>query len=115
MRRGDIVSVDLEPVVGAESNRRRPAVVVSNDGANHTATVLGRGVITLVPVTSNVATVHPFQVLLPAQRTGLRRASKAQAEQIRSVAVQRIGPVVGRVPVDLLHELDDAIRLHLAL
>jgi mRNA interferase MazF len=115
MRRGDIVSVDLEPVVGAESNRRRPAVVVSNDGANHTATVLGRGVITLVPVTSNVATVHPFQVLLPAQRTGLRRASKAQAEQICSVAVQRIGPVVGRVPADLLHELDDAIRLHLAL
>jgi mRNA interferase MazF len=43
------------------------------------------------------------------------KASKAQAEQIRSVAVQRIGNTAGRLPADLLAELDDAIRLHLAL
>ncbi len=66
-------------------------------------------------MTARVDRVHPFQVLLPAGRTGLRRASKAQAEQIRSVAVQQIGPVVGRVPLDLLAEVDDAIGLHLAL
>jgi mRNA interferase MazF len=115
MRRGDIVAVDLEPVVGSEAGKRRPAVVVSNDGANHTATVLGRGVVSVVPVTTSVEVIHPFQVLLPSGRTGLRRDSKAQAEQVRSVAVQRVGPVVGRVPADLLDDLDDALRLHLAL
>ena len=40
---------------------------------------------------------------------------KAQAEQIRSVAVPRIGSIVGHLPANLLAKLDDAIRLHLAL
>jgi mRNA interferase MazF len=64
MRRGDIVAVDLEPVRGAEANKRRPAVVVSNDMANATAGRLGRGVITVVPITSNTRRLFPFQVLL---------------------------------------------------
>jgi len=34
MRRGDIHEVDLDPVRGSESNKRRPAVIVSNDAAN---------------------------------------------------------------------------------
>ena len=46
MRRGEIRLVDLEPVKGAEANKRRPAVIVSNDGANTTAARLNRGVIT---------------------------------------------------------------------
>ena len=117
MRRGDVVWVDLDldPVRGAEANTRRPAVVVSNDGANRTAEQLGRGVVTVVPVTTNTAKVFPFQVLLPGRRCHLPRTSKAQAEQIRSVAVERVGAVAGHLPPDLLDELDSAIRLHLGL
>jgi mRNA interferase MazF len=115
MRRGDICTVDLEPVRGSEADKRRPAVIVSNDIANATATRLGRGVVTVVPVTSNVNHVHPFQVLLPADRTGLDRDSKAQAEQVRSVSVERIGDRLGIVPAPLLAELDEALRLHLGL
>lgn len=115
MRRGDIVWVDLDPVRGSESRKRRPAVVVSNDGANRMAEQLGRGVITVVPVTTNTKHVYPFQVLLPARRCRLTRTSKAQAEQIRSVSIERIGDVAGHVPADLLEDLGDAIRLHLAL
>ena len=115
MRRGEIRLVDLEPVRGAEADKRRPAVIVSNDGANSTAERLGRGVITIVPVTSNTARVHPFQVLLDASSTGLEHDSKAQAEQIRSVAVERIGGRVGVLPATLLAALDEALRLHLAL
>lgn len=115
MRRGDVVWVDLDPARGSEASRRRPAVVVSNDGANGTAERQGRGVVTVVPVTSNTDKVFPFQVLLPARRCGLSRTSKAQAEQIRSVSVERIGTVAGRVPPDLVEALDAAIRVHLAL
>ncbi len=115
MRRGDVIWVDLEPRRGSEAGKRRPAIVVSNDGANRTAEQLGRGVVTVVPVTSRTATVYPFQVLLPAQSCGLPKASKAQAEQIRSIAVQRIDDVVGRVPPSLLVKIEDAIRLHLTL
>ena len=115
MRRGDVVWVDLDPVLGSEASKRRPAVVVSNDGANRTAQGLGRGVVTIVPITSQTKKVYPFQVSLPAKSCGLPKASKAQAEQIRSVAVQRIGSTVGHLPTNLLGKLDDAIRLHLAL
>jgi mRNA interferase MazF len=59
--------------------------------------------------------VYPFQVLLPAKKCSLARDSKAQAEQIRSVTVERIGGVVGHLPADLADQLDRAIRLHLAL
>jgi mRNA interferase MazF len=115
MRRGEIRWVHLDPVRGAEANKRRPAVLVSNDGANATANRLGRGVVTVVPVTSNTRRIHPFQVLLTAAATGLPRDSKAQAEQVRSVAVQRIGGRVGVLAADDLAALDEALRLHLAL
>jgi mRNA interferase MazF len=90
-------------------------VIVSNDGANSTAERLARGVVTVVPVTSNTERVYPFEVLLPAKETGLAIDSKAQAEQIRSVAGERIGTRVGVVPAQLPGDLDEAIRLHLAL
>jgi mRNA interferase MazF len=115
MRRGEIRWVDLDPARGSEAGKVRPAVVVSNDGANATAQRLGRGVITVVPVTSNVERVYPFQVLLEARDTGLDRRSKAQAEQIRSVSVDRLGKPAGQVPAAVMARLDDAIRLHLAL
>jgi len=115
IRRGDIHAVDLDSARGAEANKRRPAVVVSNDAANATAGRLSRGVITVVPVTSNVERVYPFQVLLPAAETGLDRDSKAQAEQIRSVAVERVGDRLGVVPNATMLDIDEAIRLHLGL
>jgi len=88
---------------------------VSNDGANAAATRLGRGVITILPITSNIERVYPFQVLLTAATTGLQQDSKAQAEQVRSVAVQRVGELIGQVPVAVMLDIDEALRLHLAL
>ena len=115
MRRGEIRWVDLDPARGVESNKRRPGVIVSNDGANTTASHLGRGVVTIVPVTSNVERIYPFQVLLTTQATGLAGDSKAQAEQVRSVAVERIGGRIGILTSADLAELDEVLRLHLAL
>jgi mRNA interferase MazF len=115
MIRGEVRLVNLDPVVGTEANKRRPAVIVSNDGANAVAARLGRGVITVVPVTSNVDRIYPFQVKFTAESTGLRTDCKAQAEQVRSVDVARMGPRVGRVPPALMNLLDEALRLHLAL
>jgi mRNA interferase MazF len=115
IRRGEVYAVDLEPVRGSESNKRRPVVVVSNDTANATASRLGRGVITIVPLTSNVDRLYPFHVLLPARASGLPRDSKAQAEQVRSIAVERVGARLGEVPNELMQQVDEALRLHLAL
>lgn len=115
MKRGDIVLVDLDPVQGSEANTTRPCLIVSNNRANQTAARLGRGVLTVVPVTSNTSRVLSFQTLLPAEVTGLPSDSKAQAEQVRSVDVVRIGAVVGNVPPGPMMAVDDALRLHLQL
>lgn len=115
MRRGEIRLVGFGATRGSEANKARPAVIVSNDGANTAATRRGRGVVTVVPVTSNVSKVYPFQVLLKAGDCGLAMDSKAQAEQVRSVSVERIGRPVGRLPAEVLGRLESALRLHLGL
>jgi mRNA interferase MazF len=115
MRRGEVHLVDFGLGAGSEAAKRRPAVIVSNDGANAAALRLGRGVVTVVPITSNTDRVFAFQVRLEAGTAGLQRQSKAQAEQVRSIAVERVGHLLGALPGAVMRAVDDALRLHLAL
>jgi mRNA interferase MazF len=116
MRRGDVFLVDLSPVIGSEAAKRRPVIVVSNNAANGSAVSRGRGVVTVVPVTSNTTRVYPFQVRLPADPViGLTVESKGQAEQVRSIDVSRVGQRLGALPPQLLRQLEEALRLHLEL
>jgi mRNA interferase MazF len=70
-------------------------------------------VVTVVLVTSNSRRVYPFQVLLRASPQGLGRDSKAQAEQVRSIAVKRVGDLIITLDADDIRALDEALRLHL--
>lgn len=116
MRRGDIWFVDLNPSRGSEANKTRPCVIVSNNDANSAAVQHQQGTVVVVPVTSNVARVMDMHVLLPADEdTGLGVESKAQAEQLRAVSIDRISEHAGTVPASLMNEIDAAIKLHLAL
>jgi len=40
---------------------------------------------------------------------------KAQAEQVRSISVNWLCAAIGEVPHALMEELEEALRLHLAL
>jgi mRNA interferase MazF len=115
MNRGDIYLVDLEPVVGGEANKRGPAVLVTNNAANRMADRAGRGILAVVPVTSNVTHVRPFQVFLHAAECGLKVDSKAQCEQIRALDLSRFGHRIGAVPPHTLKEIDQALRQQQAL
>ena len=115
MQRGDIFLVSLDPAVGPERKKVRPAIIVSSNAANDSAERRGRGVVTVVPLTSTISAVYPFQILLPATESGLRIDSKAQAEQVRSISTERLVRQLGRVPAARMSELDDALRLHLSL
>jgi mRNA interferase MazF len=115
MRRGDVYVVDLEPTRGSEADPARPAVIVANDAANRVVQRNGRGTVTVVPVTSDVERVHPFQVLIVAGEGGLVADSKAHAEQVRTVDVQRLHRRIGTVKPDTLTQLDQALRTHLGL
>ena len=76
MRRGDIWLFDFDPPRGSEAAKVRPAVVVSNDGANLAASRTTAGVVTVVPLTTNTQTVYPFQALLIPEETGLQQTSR---------------------------------------
>ncbi len=116
MGRGDMFWVDLDPARGREAIKTRPAVIVSNDGVQSTVFRRGGGVVTVVPVTSNVSSIYPFQTLiLAAEHPGLHTDSKAQAEQVRSVDVSRIRKRITTLTTATMRELDAALRLHLGL
>jgi mRNA interferase MazF len=111
MRRGDIFYADLSPAVGSEINKRRPVLIVSNDANNRASST-----VTVLPITSNVSRVFPFEVLLPTKKSGLAKDSKAMAQQIRTVSKERlILQRAGGLDGTLMRAVDAAIRLHLAL
>jgi mRNA-degrading endonuclease toxin of MazEF toxin-antitoxin module len=59
MKRGEIYFANLSPSVGSEMDKRRPALIVSNDANNNAATT-----VTILPITSNITRIYPFEVLL---------------------------------------------------
>ncbi|GIG41121.1 type II toxin-antitoxin system PemK/MazF family toxin [Cellulomonas phragmiteti] len=113
--RGEIWLVNLDPVVGSEAFKTRPAVIVGRAPLAHRAMANGRGVVPVVPVTSNTERVLSFQALLPAARTGLDGDSKAQCEQLRAVDVACLVEHVGTVPDDVMVTVDAGIRVWLDL
>jgi len=111
MKRGDIYFAELSPTRGSEIAKRRPVIIVSNDANNRVAST-----VTVVPVTSNVSKVYPFEVFLPAGDSGLPKDSKAQAQQVRTLAKERlVGSRAGQLAKPKLEILDQALRLHLGL
>ena len=107
--------MDLEPTRPGEANKTRPCVIVSNDANNVTARRLGRGTVTVVPLTSVTSRVFAFQVLISAGEAGLQVDSKAQTEQIRAVALERVRERIGILAPASREQLDRALRLQLAL
>ncbi len=110
IRRGDILLVNFAPAREGEANYTWPAVVVTNNAANANAPVL-----MVVPLTTNLERMYSIHLLLPYQRTGLNEDSKAQPEALRAISLSRVLRRLGHVPEDLMAQLDDRIRLHLAL
>jgi mRNA interferase MazF len=116
VNRGEVWVVDLDPVVGSEAAKTRRCIIVSNDARNAAARRSERGVLTIVPLTSNVARVLPFQVLIPPDAdNGLTQDSKAQAEQVRAADFARFVTRVGVLQGEQIAAIDEALALHLAL
>ena len=111
MKRGEIYYANLSPAIGSEMDKRRPVLIVSNDANNRAGTT-----VTILPMTSNVSRVYPFEVLLNPEDSGLPKVSKVQAQQVRTISKQRIdGDVAGTLSEEMMQLVDAAIKLHLGL
>lgn len=109
IERGDIVLVVLHGATGTETRKTRPAVVVSNDINNRVAPIL-----TVIPLSSSVQRVYPFDVLLKTGH-GVKKDSRAMANQIRTIDRQRVRRKLGKVGPETMSRIEDAILLHLGI
>jgi mRNA interferase MazF len=111
MKRGDIFYANLSPAIGSEMDKQRPVLIVSNNANNRASTT-----ITILPLTSSVTRVYPFEVLINPEDSGLSKVSKVQAQQIRTISKERIkSEVVGSLSAELMIAIDTALKLHLGL
>ena len=106
LARGDVYWVNLDPTVGTEIKKTRPAVVVSNDACNR----YGARVV-VVPMTSNVTSLYPGE----AQVFIAKRESRVLGDQLRSIDKARLGKRIGRLSREDLAKVDDALRITLDL
>lgn len=107
MKRGEIWWVNLDPTVGSEIKKRRPCVIVSNDASNRAQTR-----VQVAPMTSATPSrVYPWEA-----RVSLNgKASKALADQIRTVSKARLVSAAGAAGAAEMSALEDALRFQLVL
>ena len=110
-RYGDIYDVNLDPVVGSETGKCRPALIVSNDVNNQYSET-----VTVLPITGQPARKHyPFEVLLLKGVAGLTVDSRVKANQIRTVDKARLVGFRGTLPSEYLPQVEKALKIHLKL
>jgi mRNA interferase MazF len=106
MKRGEVWWVDFDPSIGGEIQKRRPAIIVSNDSSNQ---FLNR--VQVIPLTSNVARVYPSEALVTLQ--GEQR--KAMADQLATVSKSRLREKMGGLSLADVERVEQAIRIQLGL
>ena len=109
-RRGEIWTVDLEPVVGSEQGKARPALIIQNDIGNHYSPVL-----IVAALTSGGKAQYDIQVEVKAPEGGLRHNSLVLLNQIRTIDKQRVGRYWGRLSTQTMQQVDEAIKISLGL
>jgi mRNA interferase MazF len=106
MRRGEVWWVSFEPSLGGEIRKKRPAVIISNDAANR---YLSR--VQVVPMTSRTDRVYPSEAVVRVNR----RQSKAMADQLTTVSKQRLTNRMGRLSVQDMNKVENAVIVQLGL
>lgn len=108
---GEIYQVNLEPTIGSETGKSRPAVVVSNDTNNENAAT-----VTIAPLTSKTSEkIYPFEVLLPKGQAGLSKNSRIKLNQIRTIDKQRLIKYIGKIDNEYIAKIKQALIIHLDL
>ncbi len=111
VKRGEVWLVSLDPTIGHEIRKSRPAVVIQNDIGNKYSPIT-----IIAPVTSqNTDRVFPFEVLLASKEFGLEKTSKALLNQIRPVDKRRLVKRLGTVDEETIERMNESIRISLGL
>ncbi len=110
IRRGDIFTVDFEPVRGSEQGKARPALVIQNDIGNRYSPTL-----IVAAITSGKYTPFDVNVAVKAPEGGLANDSLILLNQIRTIDKTRLGRYWGRVSPQTMTQIDEALKISLGL
>lgn len=105
-KRGEVYWVNLDPTIGAEINKKRPCLIVSNDAGNEVSYR-----VIVAPITSSVKRVYPFEVKVEIQN----KHGKVLLDQIRSIDKRRLSEKILSLDKEIMKSVDKALRISLAL
>ena len=110
MKQGDIWSVYLDPIKGAEQAGNRPAIVISGNLMNENSDLA-----IVCPLTSSIKGYKGHPILKPNKTNGLEVPSEVLVFQIRTLSKIRFKKKIGIVSAEdvlkIKETLDDILRL----
>ena len=111
VKRGDIWLVNLDPTVGHEIKKSRPAVIIQNDLGNKYSPIT-----IIAPLTSqNIDSIYPIEVLIKKEILKLDKDSKVLLNQIRAVDKKRLIKKLSNLDSETMIRIDEAIKISLGL
>jgi len=112
MHRGEIWLINLDPTVGAEIKKSRPAVIINIDEIG----VLPLRIIVPITTWKDHYSTAPWLVhIQPTLQNGLDKASAVDTFQIRSLSVERFIRSIGEVSPKTLSVIHEAVKIVLGL
>lgn len=108
--RGEIWLVDLDPVVGHEQGRKRPALVISDDTLNHGPS----GLVTVVPITKTQRNI-PIHVCIKRGQGGLTMDSTILCDQVRTISRERLIKPYETVEAPVMQAVEENVKFALGL
>jgi len=111
-KRGDVVWVNLKPTIGSETGKVRPCVIVQNDVGNTYSPVT---IVAVITSQKRLSQKYPVDVWVEKGEGGLDVPSIVLCDQVRTIDKRRIAKRLGRFSGPTMKEIDNALRISLAL
>lgn len=112
MQRGEVWLINLDPTIGAEIQKTRPAVIVNS---NEVGTLPLRVIVPLTDWKERYRVAAWMVQIEPAKLNGLAKVSAADAFQVRSVAQERFVRQLGKLTDEQMQTITKALATVLVI